>query len=250
MSLKTLLCLILPLAVSAKRDSTYNTIMGGYYHLSLEVPNINNSGMITQLRSLGYPAPEPPSVVPGMGFQWHFDHAIINFSYLSGSRREKTDTTFARQRYRSFEFNVGYDVLHTLKFSLYPYAGFKTCALNYKFHEKLADSTPVLGQYLGSNLDYKELSSSRIHFDLGVGFAFRSFYLVNLRAGYLLPLERTEWFIPASKTTITGGPGTKFGTYVSLVIGLGNISDDKTNRARAEQRRRWREEHPNETRLR
>lgn len=235
--LQALLCLTISLNAVAQRDTTHNFIMGLYYTFPFEFPSVDNDAMALQVQNLGYPAPAPRKLAGGFGFQWHLDHCIVNLSYVSSSNRLKTDTTEARTRYRSFAFNMGYDVLHTLHFSLYPFVGFKTCAVNYKFIEKISDSLTSMQNYLTSHLDTKEMANSRIHLDLGVGFAFRTFAMINLRAGYLVPLEKSEWFIPASKSYIANGPNTRFGPYFTLTIGFGNISDDKTNRERAERRR-------------
>jgi hypothetical protein len=110
-------------------------------------------------------------------------------------------------------------------YSVYPYVGFKGAGLNYLYREKASDTTSF-GNYLKANLNYKEVTNSRAHLDLGLGLSHQWFYLINFRFGYLVPIEKVHWNINNNKTHLPSSPTINYNYYFTLTIGLGNIASE------------------------
>jgi hypothetical protein len=152
-------------------------------------------------------------------------------SFNKTTREEHEPTYRADIEYRSFSFNVGYDLTKSQWFSVYPYLGFKGSGLNYLYRERLTEEISM-DDYLQTNLRYKEINNSRGHLDLGIGLSHQWFYLVNFRAGYLLPIEKISWSMNDSKTNLTGAPPISYPFYFSLTVGIGGIMSDQDFRRR------------------
>lgn len=209
---------------AAEKDMSF----GFFYFLSLEVPIIDASPLNQALTALQMPQADPPDVCPGFGMMYFFNRAIVTFSYNSSTAKLEEDTMIVKTRYRTFAFNLGYDVLKTVHFSLYPYVGFKSSSFNYLYKQNVVPGS--FSGYFNTNLDHKEINNTNWSLDLGLGFSFQKILLFNLRGGYMLPLGKVEW-TDKNNNTLAGAPNINYRGYVSIIIGLGGI-DDGSNRRR------------------
>ena len=104
--------------------------------------------------------------------------------------------------------------------------GFKGCGTNYLYNEKVSD-TGSFNNYFQTSLDHKEITNSVAHLDLGLGFSHQWFYMINLRAGVLCPLERPRWNINNNKVALIDDPGIRYQGYITLSLGLGYLYTDR-----------------------
>ena len=215
----------------AQKDTLKNNIGGIFLTMPIEFPFIDNSALNEQLSSFGFSPANYSTANIGIGLQFHFNQAIASFSFCKTTKNNEKGDYLTKIEYRSTSFNVGYDLLKSQWFSLYPYVGFKGCGLNYYYRDKLPDETSF-DNYFKSDLKYKEITNSRGHLDLGVGFSHQRFYLINFRFGYLLPLEKVRWNINNNETTLSNSPTINYNCYFSLTIGLGSIESDNDLRRR------------------
>ncbi len=215
---------------NAQTDTTKNDVFGFFIIIPAEFPVIDTKDFTQQLTSNGYPNVNYPKTTPGIGLQFYTNRLIGTFSFNKRTKKNENDLNLTEVEYRSTSFNVGYSITKSPLFSVYPYIGFKGSGLNYLYKEKVPDSTSF-GNYLQTNYKYTEVTNSRAHLDLGIGISHQWFYIINLRFGYLLPLEVVRWKVDNSQTTLTNSPTIRYQYYFSLTLGLGNIiTDDYINR--------------------
>lgn len=230
----TILVFIAPLMCSAQKnknrlakDTTKNEVFGLYYFFSLEKPIIDNSEANTLLRAKKMPEAIYPTLAIGMGIEWQINKSIVTIGYNGTRKTQKSDTATTRVSYRSFSINFGYDVIKSPYVSLYPYAGIKSGVTKYLFRENGTD-TSSFSNYFNQTMDYKDINSQRLHFDLGMGVSIQSWWLMNLRGGILLPLGRENWYI--NKTKLPGAPQTRYIGYITLNIGFGDFMRENKGR--------------------
>jgi len=184
---------------------------------------LNNS-----LTEFGYPAADYAVANTGIGFQLITNRMVTSMSYNWYTKETDEELFLTEVEYNAFSLNFGYDLLKFPYGSAYPYVGFKGSGLNYLYKEKIAEDTST-ENYLESNLEYKELSSSRAHLDLGFGISFQTFFLVNFRAGYLLPLEKSNWKFNSGLSSLTNSPSINYPYYFTLTLGTGMVSYSNEN---------------------
>lgn len=199
---------------------------GLFLIMPIEFPIINTQDINQQLTANGFPKAIYPTANFGIGFQIHIDRVNATFSFVKTTKRSNNDTYLAEVEYRSTSFNVGYSLIKSPWFSVYPYLGFKGTRLHYLYREKEPQPT-TLDDYLKSNLTYKTITNSRAHLDLGIGLSHQWFYLVNFRFGYLVPLGKVKWNINNNKTELTNSPSINYNFYFTATIGLGFVDSDK-----------------------
>lgn len=210
--------------------------MGMYVTVPFEFPHIDYSELNQTLATAGLPECKRASIIVGLGIQWHINHSILSITYNQTSRTPKNDTLDVTVRYRSYGFTYGYNVFRGVRMAVYPFAGIKVTATNYLFNQKLSDSlTTTFNQYLQTPLEHKQINNQLPHLDLGLSVSYRSFCLVDLRAGYLLPLDDATWEMNRSKR-LENGPGIRYQYYISVGLGVGAISSEREERRRRAQR--------------
>jgi len=213
----------------AQSDSLKNEAVGVYIIMPIEFPVTERKALNEKLHSFGLPSAIHPAANVGIGLQTYANRFLFTIAYNQGTRKKEEDNYLTEVEYRSTSFNVGYSLTKNHIFSVYPYAGLKMSGLNYLYREKVPDELPF-EDYLGQDLKYLELSQSRAHIDLGLGISKQWFYLINARAGYLIPFEKYKWTINNSETDLIGSPGMKYKFYFSLTLGLGSLLTDDMER--------------------
>jgi len=214
----------------AQKDTLKNNVFGAFLIMPIEFPIIDNNVLNERLNILGFPSANYSTANIGIGVQFQINQFIASFSFCKTTKNNKQSTHLTKVEYRSTSLNIGYDLLKSQWFSLYPYVGFKGCGLSYFYRDILPDETSF-DNYFQTDLRYKEVTNSRAHLDLGIGFSHQWFYLVNFRFGYLLPLEKIWWNMNNNKVTLSNSPTINYNYYFSLIIGIGNIvSDDGLRR--------------------
>ncbi len=216
---------------SAHSDSAKNNVFGGYAMMPIEFPNIDTKEINQLLKSAQLPALNYSTANVGFGFQLYTNRVITTFSFNKTINKNESDTHLTEVEYRSTSFNVGYSLIKSQSFSIYPYLGFKGTGLNYLYREKMPNPT-TLGSYLQKNLNYKEVSNSRAHLDLGIGISHQRIHLVNFRFGYLVPLEKVRWNMDNNQTILSNSPSVNYNYYFSLIFGIGSIASDNDMRRR------------------
>ncbi|MDO6388564.1 hypothetical protein Q4E40_00405 [Pontibacter sp. BT731] len=229
-SLLALLCLTTAASAQSQPDSLKNRAFGSYIFVPVESPIIENKGFENAVAAAGLPEAKHPTATLGLGFQFYVNRGISTISFAIGTRKKDESAYLMEMEYRSFSFNFGYDLTKGHRYALYPYLGFKGNGLNYLYREKL-EETMDLEDYLETDLQYREIHNSRAHLDLGFGFAKQSFYLVNVRVGYMVPLEKSRWTIN-DDLHLNTAPGTRYRFYFSLNIGFGAIFTEDDVRRR------------------
>ena len=215
----------------AQKDTLKNNIGGFFLTMPIEFPVIDNNALNDQLSRFEFPPANYSVANIGIGLQLHFNQIIGSFSFCKTTKNNENNNYSTKIEYRSTSLNVGYDLLKSQWFSLYPYVGFKGCGLNYYYRDRLPDETSF-DNYFKTDLKYKEITNSRGHLDLGVGFSHQWFYLINFRFGYLLPLEKIRWNMNNNQTTLSNSPTINYNYYFSLTIGFGSIVSDNDLRRR------------------
>ncbi|WP_107038633.1 porin family protein [Brumimicrobium mesophilum] len=200
-------------------------VLGGFIIMPIEIPVIDNSDLNTALSEFGFPSLNHPTINFGIGLQLYTNRWITNFSFIKTAQRKSSETFSTEAEYRSTSLSIGYDLIKNYRYSIYPYIGFKGYGLNYLYREKSASETNF-NDYFNNPLEYKEFHSSRANLDLGIGASFQWFFLINLRAGYLLPFENASWRINNNNDKLGDSPGLDYNYYFSLTIGLGGITSD------------------------
>lgn len=201
-----------------------NEVAGFFFTLPLEIPFINSLSLNELLHQHNYPSYDFLPVNFGIGLQGHYNRFIMTFSFNNTSRKVKEDNSITRSEYRATTFNLGYNLLSTYRYSLYPYVGFKGVGLSYEFKETISDNI-TFPDYLDAKTSYKEFTKSQSYLDLGVGVSFQWFYLLNLRAGYLLPIGKSEYY-NENKIELINFPEMKYNFYLNFTMGLGSIISD------------------------
>ncbi|TXK48054.1 hypothetical protein FVR03_08465 [Pontibacter qinzhouensis] len=188
--------------------------------------------MNQELGKFGFPGLKAPTAAIRYGLQLYTNRIITTFSFNKTARKKDNDLLRHEVEYRATSINVGYDLLRHYQFSLYPYVGFKGTGLNYLYQEKPQEIW-TFEDYLKSTTDTKEFTTSVANLDLGLGWSFQTFYLLNLKAGYLVPLEKQNWKINNNQDLLRQSPLVTNRFYFVLSIGLGNINQEKQKKVRS-----------------
>ena len=211
---------------SAQTDTLKNNVFGGFIIFPIEFPIIDNQQINNELKETGYPKCEYSTANFGIGLQLYTNRWITTFSFNKTTKKDNNDSYLTEVEYRSTSLNVGYDLTKNHRYSIYPYVGFKGCGLNYLYREKFSNETSF-NNYLNTDLEYKEITNSRANLDLGIGFSYQWYFLVNFRTGYLLPLEEARWNINNNQDQLISAPTLNYNYYFTLTIGLGHIVSDE-----------------------
>lgn len=207
-------------------DSTKSTAFGSYMMLPFEFPLMDASAMNQALNKYGLPDLKHPTASIGYGVQLFTGKIITNFSYNKSTRKDDNDLFRHEVEYRATSINLGYDLLRHYQFSLYPYVGYKNTRLNYQYKEKPQEIWSF-EDYVQANTNSKEFTKTMPNLDLGLGWSFQTFYLLNVRAGYLVPLKKEQWSINNSTDPLRHTPAVTNRFYFVLSIGLGNIKQER-----------------------
>lgn len=216
-------------SVLAQKDTLRSNVYGAYFIFPFEFPAIDNAQINNELTTHGYPTCNYPLATTGIGLQLYTNRWITTFSFNKTTNKTDKDTYLTEVEYRSTSFNIGYDLTKNYKYSFYPFAGYKGCGLNYIYREKIPGGASF-NDYLNSNQEYKELGNSLANLDLGFGFSARWLVQFDFRAGYLLPLEKSQWKINDSQDILMNSPTLKYKYYFIITFGLGGISSDNNLR--------------------
>ncbi len=208
------------------RDTVKNETFGFFYLFPIEIPRINNDQVNIMLKNNELPPALHPAAAIGAGVQWEINRIIFTINYNRTKKTQKTDTTRTQVAYKCWGFNVGYDLIRHPYFSICPYGGFKFCGTNY-LYRKIAPDSPSFANYLVPTLDYKDMRSQRSYFDIGVSLSHQWFYLIGIRAGVLLPLEKESWFV--NKVELSNSPQTTYSGYITITIGIGSVDNEMIN---------------------
>lgn len=211
--------------ICGQTDSLKNNVYGAFLIFPIEFPIINNDQINNDLTGFGYPKCDYSTANIGIGLQFYMNRWISTLSYNQTTKKDDNDTYLTEVEYRSTSFNVGYDLTKNHRYSIYPYVGFKGCGLNYLYRDKISNETSF-NNYFNTTLEYKEITNTRANLDLGLGFSYQWFFLVNFRTGYLLPLEKASWNINNNQDKLGSSPTLSYNYYFTLTIGLGSISSD------------------------
>ena len=212
-------------------DTLKNNVFGGFIIFPIEFPILNNEAINNELVGLGFPKCDYPTANFGIGIQLYMNRWITTFSFNKTTKKNDSDTYVTEIEYRSTSFNIGYDLTKNFQYSFYPFIGFKGCGLNYLYREKISNGTSF-DNYFNTTLGYKEITNSRANLDLGFGASYQWFFLINFRAGYLIPLEKVRWNINNNQDELTNSPTLSYNYYFTLTIGLGGIVSDHALRNR------------------
>lgn len=217
--------LICSFLCNGQEDSIVNKkYSGAYLGLVLESPQIQLYDLNEYLTDLKMPRFQLPGLVAGFGAQVHQNRWLVQVNFNLGKRKESTDSSFTYSRYSSVGGSVGFDLLRKPQFSLYPFVGFKAYDISCWMTEKLA-TNDNFDDYLQSDQQFKEIRYTDAHFDVGLGFSYQTYYMINLRSGLMIPNKYEVWKT-IDDVVLQGGPRVNLMYYVSLVIGLGgNFSD-------------------------
>jgi len=215
----------------AQTDTLKNDVFGGFIIFPVEFPIIDNQPVNNELANLGYPELDYPAANTGIGLQLYSNRWITTFSFNKTTKKNVYDNYLTEVEYRSTSLNTGYDLIKNYKYSIYPFVGFKGYGLNYLYRDKFSGETSF-NDYFNTTLEYKEITHSRANLDFGIGFSFHSFFLVNFKLGYLLPLEEVRWNINNNQDKLSRSPSLSYNYYFTLTIGLGNIADENEMRRR------------------
>lgn len=217
-------------SIDAQEDTLKNDVFGVFFHMPIELSIIDNQQLNNRLVALGYPKCEYPVVNFGFGFQLYQNRWILNFSFNRTTRKKEREEYLNEVLYNSVSINLGYDLTKQHRYSIYPYVGIKGFHLNYFYREKLLKETSF-DDYFSTTLVYKEFSYSNSNLDLGIAFSYQWFFLVNFRAGYLVPLRDSKWTVSGPPEIMTNSPTLNYNYYFNLTIGMGTIySNDEIRR--------------------
>jgi len=196
--------IIMPFEFTAIDPSQINNILS-----SANLPTINNL-----LGEYGM----------GLGLQLYLNRIVPTLSFNWGAEIRNDNTL--QISHNIFSLNFGYNLLHNVRYSLHPYIGYKNCSISYLYSEKF-DGT--IEDYLSTNLKIKEISNSRSHIDFGIGTSLRLQLFpefitpLNLRAGFLLPIQKSNWKANNELFELKGGPKLNYQYYFIFTIGMGWI---------------------------
>lgn len=226
-------CILIGLATQlfSQSDTLSNDVFGGFLIFPIEFPVIDNSQLDLELNALGYSSSDYPKANLGIGFQLYYNRWIPTFSFNKTTKRTENGFYYSDVEYRSTSFNVGFDLTKNHRYSIYPYLGFKGYGLKYMYRSMTSTSSVNFSNYLSTSRDYKEFYNTRGNLDLGIGFSYQWFFLVNFRAGYLIPLENSSWKETGNNTQLIGAPMIGYNYYFTITFGLGGVySEDELRR--------------------
>lgn len=212
-------------SILSQKDTLKNDAFGAFVIMPIEFPVIENQQINNELMGLGYPKCDYSPAIIGIGFQLYTDRLISTFSLNKTTKKNDNESYLTEVEYRSTSLNIGYDLTKNHRYSIYPFVGIKGYSLSYLYREKIS-STSSFNDYFNTELEYKEITNSRTNIDLGIGFSYQWFFLVNFRAGYLLPVGETGWKIN-NTDYLSGSPSLRHDFYFTLTVGLGNIFSDQ-----------------------
>jgi len=207
-------------------------IFGTYFTIPIEFTKIDPNGINNALSAAELPTLDNWMNNWGIASLTYLDGIILNFAFNYWGTNRYNDNTLEID-YNSFSVNIGYDLLHTVRYWLYPYAGYKNCEIRYKYGEKF-DGT--IEDYLTTNIRTKEIGNSRSHLDIGIGASTQLgqygtniqalSILINLRAGLLIPIQSSKLGGNNGLYELKETPKLNYKYYFIITFGWGNVGKE------------------------
>ncbi len=197
---------------------------GFFLYFPVELTIFENKEFNNLLEKYGYPKWNT-DVTIGLAGQFYYRKWAISSLFTFRSMDKEKENYFQNQSLTSFSLNLGYDFTNKFNYSIFPYAGIKTYRLNYSAIVDEKESI-IFEDYLGKRHQQINFTNNKFHLDLGVGlsFEFGKIYWAFLRAGYLLPLQKTNIYANNGNTQLTNLPNFNYKYYFTLGVGFGGFS--------------------------
>ena len=176
---------------SIRIDTTHirrRKIKWGFELLFPEFNNANVDEFNNALAANNFPPFDYSSTTLGFGISLYYKkwHATLSISGNAPPDKTYGDTTV--KSYTHFtSFDIGYDVVNTNKFLIYPNVGYKYGGLNYEL--SIDQSFASLANYLQSPSFNKKFDFVRDYMNVGVGIEYGKFRILGLKLGMLIPMD-------------------------------------------------------------
>lgn len=206
---------------------------GGFGYFMLGYHSFNLSEMNTALKDHGYPELSNGSMSIGGGGHYLVKNWLLGGEGfgLPGSRVENDEYIVSHTGGYGF-FDIGYLVVKTPSFFLYPILGIGGGGMTVNLKEK-DEQTTVFGDILEN--PGRETNMDNSGFMLNFSFlanymiygekedTYSGGFILGIKAGYILNLDGNNWYQNQDKLTQTPSSGIS-GPYVTLVFGGGGSS--------------------------
>lgn len=194
-------------------------ITGFYMYVPFEFQPADFTSFNDRIKNLGYATPKKSNVNVGIGMQYLFGKGILDMAIAGSGRKLDAEMYQINSTNLSLTGNFGYNLLKNDNFSLHPFLGFKMNGYDYIFRNRDKEEISF-DDYFKRVWDYKKVSYSRAHLDLGIGFSYMKTGMFGVRAGYLLPLGKGYW-TNDDNVKFTDSPTIDYKYYVKFIIGFG-----------------------------
>lgn len=216
--------------VSAQENTSNGKHYGGFGYFLGGYQTMDLSALNDAMMQKGYPELQNGSVSIGGGGYYLLRNWMIGGEGcgLPGSTSENASYKVSLGGGYGF-FNVGYLVLKTPGFSLYPIVGIGGGGMTVALREKTAN-TPAFGQILDDpgRETYLNNGGFMLNFSLLAHYLVLGTkttdgsggFILGLKAGFILNLDGDNWYL--DNQTMSQTPASSIsGPYFSLVIGGG-----------------------------
>lgn len=158
-----------------KRHVVHSRDYGGFT-IFMDVFGADYRELNRMLAADGFPPINDVGGRFGFGISYKQNRGMVDLFYIVAglnNRSEKDNKKITTSFTNLLQFDVGYDLLNSGLFSLYPYAGLSARISNISYEEKGVHNpnyTSIADMVIGGKTT--NLSSTRLGYQLGVGFDF------------------------------------------------------------------------------
>lgn len=195
-----------------------NSYSGVYITVGINYNSFSQQQIQQRLSSLGYEGFKIPSASGGFGLLVYNDSWLTYIAFNYGVDKEITNDITTRNIYKNLAINLGYDFIPHIKWSAYPYVGYRFDIYRFQY-EKGIDSNLNMNQYYSQSTDVKEMFNNRSHLDMGIGISYQDLFTFTLRAGYALPITNSKW--NTWNHRFEDSPKFRNQYYISFLFGIG-----------------------------
>jgi hypothetical protein len=195
------------------------------FNLFLEVADVKYDEFNTSIAAKGFPKLEGPIIRFGAGFTGKTKYMVYDFSFISSGidqSSKKEDESVKVSFSSALMLDIGYDLLRSRRFNLYPYAG-----LSLRMAHITYDTPPVINPAYTDITDFLlndrsiEAVSTKLGYQAGLGFDWalgnidknESFCMLFIKAGINNAFGAERFKMEDIKFT----PGIEFGNWIVTV---------------------------------
>lgn len=198
---------------------------GSSFGFNIEAVNIERGQLNSYLDANNLHKGDLPEI--GVGLAWNFvvDPLLIGMDYSVSSTNVDYTTSVVKNGFETMGLSIGYSVLNSHRYLLYPYLGFRSLTYSYSSRSFSAESSDF-NQSLTQYNAFTSIQNRMYSAEFGIGFTTLTKIGFSVKVGSNLPVVQNSWFNSLNDDKLSNGPDLKSLFYIKTAITIGGSHND------------------------